>query len=67
MLTEALSLAAAYDLLTAVIEHQGPVVRFNEQFLEFLEKNRVRVNFADFCSIPFLYLKVLAEWTHPGS
>jgi transposase len=24
------------NMLTAVIEHQGPVVRFNEQFLEFL-------------------------------
>lgn len=24
------------NMLTAVVEHQGPVVRFNEQFLEFL-------------------------------
>lgn len=29
------------NMLTAVIEHQGPVVRFNEQFLEFLRPFRI--------------------------
>jgi transposase len=29
------------NMLTAVLEHQGPVVRFNEQFLEFLRPFRI--------------------------
>jgi len=29
------------NMLTAVIEHRGPVVRFNEQFLEFLRPFRI--------------------------
>jgi transposase len=29
------------NMLTAVIEHQGPLVRFNEQFLEFLRPFRI--------------------------
>lgn len=30
------------NMLTAVIEHQGPVVRFNEQFLEFLRPFHIK-------------------------